>query len=218
MYSWFDAYSLTDINERSDLQIPGLRESVADILQVIEGELDLLDGRASRIYIGGISQGMATALWTLLCCTVLGQHRESIGGFLGFCGWLPFANRLECFDEQLQDYHSLEPRPFLGVVKELLVEMFPNLRSLQDTPLADVRDRPFKVSTPVFLSHGTDDIWVPVELGRQAAEIFKKLASHVEWNEFTGAEEDGHWIKEPEGFDQIMSFIEKQSESERDSR
>jgi hypothetical protein len=30
---------------------------------------------------------------------------------------------------------------------------------------------------------------------------------HVEWNEFTGAEGDGHWVKEPEGFDQILQFL-----------
>jgi predicted esterase len=218
IYTWFDAYSLTDTNERSDLQLSGLRESVADILEVIEREIELLNGRASRIYIGGISQGMATALWTFLCCTLLGRHQESIGGFLGFCGWLPFANRLECLHEQLRDHHPLEPVPTLEPIKELLVEMFPNLEALQATPPADIRDQESLISTPVFLSHGTDDIWVPVELGRQAAEIFKKLANHVEWNEFTGAKEDGHWIKEPEGFDQIIKFLEKQSESKRDSR
>jgi len=131
IHSWFDAYSLTEINERSDLQLPGLRESVVDILEVIEREIEVLDGRASRIYIGGISQGMATALWTLLCCTALGRHQESIGGFLGFCGWLPFANRLEILNEQLYD-QSLEPGFPSGAINELLVEMFPNIRSLQD--------------------------------------------------------------------------------------
>lgn len=216
IHSWFDAYSLTDINERSDLQLPGLRESVVDILEVIEREIELLDGRASRIYIGGISQGMATALWTLLCCTALGQHQESIGGFLGFCGWLPFANRLEIHNEQLHD-HSLEPGLSSRAIKELLVEMFPNVKSLQVTKSVDVHEIPFIISTPIFFSHGTDDVWVPVELGRQAAGVFKKVANHVEWNEFIGAEEDGHWIKEPEGFDQIIQFIEKQSQHKRES-
>ncbi|RAO72360.1 uncharacterized protein BHQ10_008372 [Talaromyces amestolkiae] len=209
--SWFDAYSLTDINERSDLQIPGLRESMVDILEVIEKEIELLDGKAGRLYIGGISQGMATALWILLCCTALNRHQESIGGFLGFCGWLPFANRLESLDKQLHGHHSLARGLTSGEIQKLLVEMFPNIKDLQSTPPA-TRENQFRISTPIFLSHGTDDIWVPVELGRQAAGIFKNLANHVEWSEFTGAEEDGHWIKEPEGFDQIIKFIQKQSE------
>lgn len=216
-HSRFDAYSLTDINERSDLQLPGLRESVVDILEVIEREIELLDGKASRIYIGGMSQGMATALWTLLCCAVLGRHQEPIGGFLGFCGWLPFANRLESLNEQLYDHHSLGPGLTSGSINELLVEMFPDIKSLQDTQSANVRGRPFIISTPIFLSHGTDDIWVSVDLGRQAAGVFKKLANHVVWNEFTGAEENGHWIKEPEGFDQIIQFIKKQLEHNGES-
>lgn len=165
-------------------------------------------------YIGGISQGMATALWTLLCCAVLGPHQEPIGGFLGFCGWLPFANLLESLNEQLHDDQSLEPGLTSGSIKELLVEMFPNIKSLQVTQSADAHNRPFIISTPIFLSHGTDDIWVPVELGRQAVGGFKKLANNVEWNEFTGTEEEGHWIKEPEGFDRIIQVIEKQLETQ----
>ncbi|KAF3385685.1 hypothetical protein DPV78_012432 [Talaromyces pinophilus] len=159
---------------------------------------------------------MATALWMLLCCAVLGRHQEPIGGFLGFCGWLPFANLLESLNKQLHDDQPLEPGHTSGSIKELLIEMFPNIKRLQVTQSADAHDRPFIISTLIFLSHGTDDIWVPVELGRQVAEIFKKLANHVEWNEFTGAEEEGHWIKEPEGFDQIIQFIEKQLEHKRE--
>jgi len=29
----------------------------------------------------------------------------------------------------------------------------------------------------------------------------------VEWHEYTGAENEGHWIKEPEGFDEIVKFL-----------
>lgn len=209
--SWFDAYSLTDINERSDLQIPGLRESVVDILEVIEREIELLDGKTGRLYIGGISQGMATALWVFLCCTALDRYQESIGGFLGFCGWLPFANRLESLNMQLYSHQSLKRGPTTREIQKLLVELFPNIQGLQIPPSA-TRENQFRISTPIFLSHGTDDIWVPVELGRQAAGIFQNFADHVEWSEYTGAEEDGHWIKEPEGFDQMIKFIEKQSE------
>ncbi|EEA19972.1 conserved hypothetical protein [Talaromyces marneffei ATCC 18224] len=189
IHSWFDAYSQTDINERSDLQLPGLRESVVDILEVIERETGLLDGRASRIYLGGISQGMATASWTLLCRTAIGQHQEPIGGFLGFCGWIPFANRMEYLDEKLFNHHSSESGLPFGEVKKLLIEMFPNIGSLHPR-----RTRRL----------GAGRTWATNR------RDFQKIADHVEWNEFTGAEEDGHWIKEPEGFDQIINFIQKQ--------
>ncbi|KAJ5839529.1 Phospholipase/carboxylesterase/thioesterase [Penicillium rubens] len=30
----------------------------------------------------------------------------------------------------------------------------------------------------------------------------------VDWQEFTSAEGDGYWVKEPEGFDHILKFLE----------
>lgn len=60
----------------------------------------------------------------------------------------------------------------------------------------------------MFLSHGSDDEWVSVQLGRQASRILRQIEVRVKWNEFTGAEGDGHWIKEPDGFDQILWFLE----------
>ena len=47
-----------------------------------------------------------------------------------------------------------------------------------------------------------------MELGRRASQILKQILVHVEWHKFSGAEGDGHWIKEPEGFDQILEFVE----------
>lgn len=69
------------------------------------------------------------------------------------------------------------------------------------------------LSTPVFLSHGTDDPWVSVELGRQTSRIVRQIMGHVEWSEFTGAEGDGHWIKEPEGFDRVLHFLRNVSKA-----
>ena len=66
-------------------------------------------------------------------------------------------------------------------------------------------------STPVFLSHGTDDAFVSVDLGREATRVLQQAGIAVEWYEFVGAENDGHWVKEPEGFDQIVRFLESYS-------
>lgn len=64
------------------------------------------------------------------------------------------------------------------------------------------------LSTPVLLMHGTDDGWVPVELGRQAKRVVEEtMGMSVEWLEFSAAENDGHWTKEPEGFDKIAQFF-----------
>ncbi|KAA8645313.1 uncharacterized protein ATNIH1004_006732 [Aspergillus tanneri] len=66
------------------------------------------------------------------------------------------------------------------------------------------------ISTPCFFRHGKEDIWVPVELGRQEARILQ-CSMEVEWNEFGGVDKDGHWIKRPEGFDQVLRFLQRQS-------
>jgi lysophospholipase-2 len=64
----------------------------------------------------------------------------------------------------------------------------------------------------VLLGHGTDDALVSVDLGRQASRILQDvMLAPVEWSEFSGAEGDGHWIKEPEGFDLILRFLERES-------
>lgn len=55
---WFDMWSVEYPQERPDLQIPGLRASVARIANLIQEE-ELLIPR-TRIFLSGISQGFAT--------------------------------------------------------------------------------------------------------------------------------------------------------------
>ena len=202
MCSWFDAYSLTDIHSRQELQTNGLRESVLHILDILEDEARLLDGQFTRIYLGGISQGMATALWAFLGAIGTGRVQGALGGLLGFCGWLPFAQQL---DDLLSEPRSLGKPQILCVVSGFFFDtiiagsVVPRTKTPVDTSI---------LSTPVFFSHGTDDAWVSVQLGRQATRIFRQIMTSIEWNEFTGAEGDGHWIKEPDGFDQIVQFLE----------
>ena len=210
MCAWFEAYSLTDIQERQELQIDGLRESVSYILTLLESEIKLLDGKTSHLYLGGISQGMATALWTLFCAD--GRLPGHLGGFLGFCGWLPFAHQLE---DQLLLFNETEPpipHQKRARIQSLVSHLFADTVGKPEVPQGDESGDTFLLSIPVFLSHGADDAWVPVQLGRQAARILRQISVHVEAQEWEGAEGDGHWIKEPEGFDQIVEFMQKSSE------
>ncbi|KAH8705180.1 Alpha/Beta hydrolase protein [Talaromyces proteolyticus] len=208
MCSWFDAYSLGDIQARKDLQKDGLRESVLHILDILEAEARLLDGQLTRIYLGGISQGMATSLWTFFAAIGTGRIHGPLAGLLGFCGWLPFTQQLE---ELLYKSTATTPHnPDSPQIQRLVSGFFDEIighQASQDEKLVDLSI----LSTPVFLSHGTDDAWVSVDLGRQASQILRKIMPHVEWNEFTGAENDGHWIKQPDGFDRILQFFERSS-------
>ncbi|KAJ6024738.1 hypothetical protein N7540_005535 [Penicillium herquei] len=201
MCSWFDAYSLTDINARQELQKDGLRESVLHILDNLECEAQLLEGQLTNIYLGGISQGMATALWAFFTAISTGRVEGPLGGLLGFCGWLPFAQQL---DDLLPENHRAGTLEVLSSLSQL----FPGIIAVAAVPETKEPIDPSILSTPVFFTHGTDDAWISVELGLQAAHVFRRIMVQVEWNEFTGAEEDGHWIKEPDGFDQILQFLD----------
>ncbi|KAJ5526923.1 hypothetical protein N7513_011082 [Penicillium frequentans] len=187
MPSWFDAYSLEDIGAKQELQVDGLRESVLYMLALLDREIEKVGGDPRRVYLGGISQGMATALWTLFCTP--GRFQGPLGGFLGFCGWLPYAGQAEDLIKGVSNSPSGPNIPHINENTDLSV-----------------------LSTAILLSHGSDDKWVPVKLGRQAARVLQGLDLATECYEFTGAEGDGHWIAEPEGFDQIVTFIQKQVE------
>ncbi|KAJ5092502.1 hypothetical protein NUU61_007372 [Penicillium alfredii] len=201
MCAWFDAYSLDDIHAKQDLQVAGLRESVEQILQILDDEVKLLGGDYRRVYLGGISQGIATALWTFFGGVATGRIPEPLGGLLGFCGWLPFARQLE---DLLQSSESPGTQS-LRLVSGFFLDTIAKDKTTGFNELLSTS----AVSTPVFLGHGADDEWVSVELGRQTSLALSRVMPHVEWSEFRGAEGDGHWIKEPEGFDQILKFLEK---------
>ncbi|KAJ5351170.1 alpha/beta-hydrolase [Penicillium brevicompactum] len=201
MRTWFDASSLDDIQQDQELQVQGLKESVCYVLSILDEELELLDGCCDRIFLGGISQGMATALWALLCAP--GRIDAPLAGLLVFCGWLPFAHQAEAMMKQLDPQLDTLQR------KRLVSEFFRNVISDPALTPPHPTDNLSVLSTPVFLSHGIDDPYVSVNLGRQAARVLEGIDIEVEGHEFMGADADGHWVKEPTGFDQILRFIQR---------
>ncbi|KAJ5474772.1 hypothetical protein N7475_004338 [Penicillium sp. IBT 31633x] len=201
--AWFDAYSLEDIHERQDLQKDGLRESTVYILDILESEAKLLDGRLDCIYLGGISQGMATALWAFFAGIGTGRIQGPLGGLFGFCGWLPFARQLEGLLSEETVGSPCDAR-----AQRLVSGWFFDQIAGEGVLRAEKPVDSSVLRTPVFASHGTDDAWVSVELGRQASQVLRRILVNVTWHEFSGAEGDGHWVKEPEGFDRILQFLE----------
>ncbi|OAA66285.1 Phospholipase/carboxylesterase [Cordyceps fumosorosea ARSEF 2679] len=60
-------------------------------------------------------------------------------------------------------------------------------------------------STPIFLGHALDDEVVPIKNGQRMRNVLSQnLELRVEWNVY---EDGGHWINEPQGVDDIVSFI-----------
>lgn len=209
--AWFDVYSLADPCEQQDLQVDGLRESTLYILSVLQREIDLLAGDSEKLVFGGISQGMAIALWVFL--STAGKTKGRIGAFVGMSGWFPFANKAEDLLRAGRDVPAgITIHPSLAVATErglTLAKLVLDIVGCQGIQI-NTTDIERLISTPTLLLHGTDDAWVDVELGRQSHKILVQMGMEVDWNEYSGAENEGHWIKEPEGFDTLVAFLENQ--------
>ncbi|KAL4818204.1 hypothetical protein BDW67DRAFT_182941 [Aspergillus spinulosporus] len=209
MCAWFEAEPLSAGNNEPEAEISseekeqrvkteGLRKSVGFIVRLVEKEVGLFEDKKGRVFLGGISQGMATGLCALFCLPASLGGR--LGGFLGMCGWLPFAGKIE----------ALGRRPGHKQDSDRLVLEFFSKRIFDGSGLNEADTT--VLSTPVLFMHGTDDVWVSVELGRQARRVVEEtMGMSVKWLEFSAAENDGHWIKEPEGFDEIAHFFGKRT-------
>ncbi|KFA78624.1 hypothetical protein S40288_06976 [Stachybotrys chartarum IBT 40288] len=186
MPAWFEAHSLTDVAGHQDLQMPSIRDSVSYLNDILNKEMAKLEGKKEKVIVFGISQGAAIGMWTLLCSKV------QIGAFIGASAWLPFAEDLRCHFSQSSKNSTrekVEAAEFVRIMTE------GGSRSWVDTP--------------VFPGHGIDDAYVDVELGRQARDALTSLGMKVEWKEYQGAEQEGHWLKEPEEIDDIFQFLSK---------
>ena len=193
--AWFEAHSLTDISARQDLQLDGIRTSVCSIRNIIDSEIETVDGDSTRVFLGGISQGAAVGLWTLLCR----DDSKPLGGFVGANTWLPFAPNIErVFGSETEEASKGDHAPEITEFDDFVASMVPRPPN---------RGWPRGSCGPVFLGHGVDDAYVDVELGRQAAGTLERLGMKVEWNEYSGAEEEGHWFKVPEEMDDIHKFL-----------
>ncbi|KAI9170775.1 Acyl-protein thioesterase 1 [Paramyrothecium foliicola] len=208
MPAWFEARSLTDVTDRQDLQEPGIRSSVGHVSAVLDGEIERLAGRAEKLVLGGISQGAAVGLWTLLCRA---KVSSGLGAFIGASTWLPFATQILSYHDQANtarnDIPDAEPRQSdsAAFVADMLPQFQAHTNESQSTSAMPL--------TTVFLGHGTDDAFMDVEHGRQARDVLSRLGFQVEWREYEGAEQEGHWLKEPEELDDILSFTKTQIQS-----
>jgi predicted esterase len=204
---WFDNWKLDPpATDREELQVPGLGETTAYLHGLLRAEIAAVPGgRAADVVLGGLSQGCAAAL-------VLWEGEEPLGVFVGMCGWLPFAARL---DEQLvlagSDQDAVKNRgeeeedvdddmfdPFERDDPAEEAELDPPTRAVNwlkeeiqifsAVPSSSTRRGPG--ATPVFLGHGVEDDRVSVVLGRHASACLSKMGTDASWREYEGL---GHW-------------------------
>lgn len=83
----FDIWDTKQPEDKEDLMIPGLQESIGQNLDIVKKEAR--DVPLERIILGGISQGRATAMLALL-----GSELD-LGEFMGLCSWPPFQKKIE---------------------------------------------------------------------------------------------------------------------------
>ncbi|POR31016.1 Acyl-protein thioesterase 1 [Tolypocladium paradoxum] len=201
MPAWFEAHSLTDVTARQDLQMGGIRESVKYLTTVLDEEIDRLGGRAENLILGGISQGGAIGMWTLLCSAYRGRH---LGGFVGASTWLPFAENVMHY---LGRATNAKEDPTAEVATSDADAFVESMMAPLKRSLADPGGSALVHATPVFLGHGTDDAYVDIELGRQARHVLTSVGLKVEWREYAGAEQEGHWFKVPDEVDDMADFF-----------
>lgn len=202
--AWFEARSLTDPTARQDLQVPGIKESVAYLRGVLDAEVGRLGGRPEKVILGGISQGGAMAMWTLLCSPR--AHERGLCAFVVASTWLPFATDIASILSKPANSHSFSTPPSQSAEGD-----FRDFVEAMVAPAKDVlrrADCPHPLlRTPVFIGHGSDDAYVDIELGREAARVLSSIGFDVEWKEYSGAEQEGHWLKVPEEMDDIQAFL-----------
>lgn len=166
--------------------------------RLVEEEATHIEGGNKNLVLGGISQGMATAL-----CAMLGGSVR-VGGFLGTAGWMPFAEDIL----SLLSRGSMENKDAVKLVQR-------DILGLRLSTSCESAVEGLWLRLPVFLGHGIDDGVVEFRLGEQARDVLRGLKMAVEWKSYEGAEEEGHWIKEPEQFDDIVKYLQGIAERSR---
>lgn len=206
---WFDHWKLDPPGtDREQLQVEGLHETTLYLHSLLRDEIALVPGGAPNVVFGGLSQGCAASLVSLLL-----WEQEPLAAYFGMCGWLPFAKTLsDLSDVDLQDEKE---------VKDDEADFDPFGRDGQDEdpgPIGWLRDelkipqtspvtkKPIEFGMPLFFRHGIEDDVVSVVLGRGAHRCVTKLGFNASLSEYSQL---GHWYSEDMLRDMVAFIREK---------
>ncbi|KAJ7033376.1 putative phospholipase/carboxylesterase [Mycena alexandri] len=193
---WFDNHSLEEPSERQELQYDGLHETSGFVHGLIKEEAKHVG--ISSVIIGGLSQGCGASLHVLLNFQ---PDEGALLGYIGMCGWLPFADILDAEDDEDDIFRDAPDTPLLqrqhsAAATARDISSLPSLSLDLDTP-------PAFAQTPVFLGHGTHDDRVLIKLGEQARDVLVRLGCDVQWKEY----DEGHWYKVPDEIDDLVAWL-----------
>ncbi|PGH17088.1 hypothetical protein AJ80_04961 [Polytolypa hystricis UAMH7299] len=202
---------LRNIRRGHTIMLQGLRESVRDVLGVLDAEVERLGGRgAERVVLGGMSQGMSVGLLVVLVCLLpetRGRNRRIAGKAVEMLMLMMMMHSGIIQNASLQELlskflHEIILSPSLGSAEQH------HHHAHVPTSLANI---------PILLIHGIDDVFVDISHGRRARDILQHIFSlssnanalltGVEWREYIGAENEGYWIKKPEQVGDMLAFL-----------
>lgn len=198
MSQWFDIWDHTNPREREDLQLPGLRESVARVREVVRVEAERLDGRWDRVVLLGISQGGATAAHVLLNLNIARSvangdgeaaevaSRRRLAAVVGVACRLPFPGL-----------------SLAGTRSKLGLDGIRNSDEKHQAASNGVDDEVLR-NTPVMLQHCANDPMVKFESGKQLRDSLRGFGAKVVWKEYP---DGGHWFKSPQGLEDLSGFL-----------
>ncbi len=220
LFSWFDMFSIQDPSYREDMQTEGLIQSSQNLrylifeeVQTLKGAMGGGEGAEKRVVLGGLSQGCAISLTTLLSLDV------SLGGWVGMSGFMPMRGIFEdVLNADAQDDDNRTALQYDAEQQDSGAEASIDTQSIdpavqalnafrQDVlslPLLDSRSGASVLKTSAFYAHGDDDERVPCKLGDELVKTLKGLHVSVRHQIYQGL---GHWIQAPEEiYDMISVF------------
>jgi predicted esterase len=173
-----------DFAEDQDLQVPGLRNNVPALIQVLKQEAASLGGRWDRVILAGISQGAAVSMHVLANLEVLvPEARNGLAAYMAFSSRTPFAAQSEGDVTKMRKFLSLR----------------------RDTD-GDLADSDFFHNTPSMVQHCQNDTTVDLKNGKDTRDLLRAFGASVEWKEY---ETGGHWFNAPRGIDDAAEFLQR---------
>jgi pimeloyl-ACP methyl ester carboxylesterase len=134
---------------------------------------------------------------------------EKLGGYVGMCGWLPFAGDVKAvFNNEKgtdgdgdgdgdgeEGFDPFEREDGEGdgeeaVNVDIAARVVRVMREMLEMDGEGPTCCPRSFDIPVFLGHGDEDEKVPISRGREAAECLEAAGFDASWREYQGL---GHW-------------------------